>query len=231
MRGESGLLSAFNFPLRERGCYTVNVKKPDGSPPAAPSHGPGFGLVILSAMFLCGTVAGCMTVSHVGGQSGDALVAYLQGILSASGHQLPAGALFWNAFVNAFKYHAVIFLLGLTLPGIALIPVAMAVRGFSLSFAVAAFVRAFGPQGILLSLGAFGVQALLTIPCLFILAETGLYSAVSLLGAARGKHKKPRVIPPAYFLRFALFAVILTSSALFEALAVPPIMFALAGRL
>ena len=212
------------------------MKKAKADGPSAKTlsvYNRGVGLIILSACFLCGAVAGCLTAFHANGEAGSALQSALRDIpLSAEGSPL-SGDLFWGALLGVFKFPLAVFLLGLMLPGAFGIPVVMAVRGFSLSFAVSSFVRAFGSSGLLLALGALGIQSLLTLPCLFRLAEAGLQSSISLMGAVRGRLKIPLsyTLSAAYFLRFALLAIVLTGTALFEALAVPPIFRLIADRI
>lgn len=194
---------------------------------------PGFwpGLIILSALFLAGAVAGCLTAARVGGRTGQAMTSYLQEYLTLFQDRPATGSLLGSALLGAFKYHAAVFLLGLTIPGVALIPLVLAVRGFFLSFTITAFARVFGMAGIWLSAGAFGVQALLTLPCLFFLAMSGLGASASLLGAVSGKNPKPagKRLGRSYFLPFAFCSSVLCVSALFEAFITPSLLSWIAG--
>lgn len=181
-------------------------------------------LIVLASLFLCGVAAGSLTAAHVDGEAGNTLVSYLREYLSVLGARPDIGSVIGRAFFNAFKYHLVVMLLGLTLPGVVLIPGTMAFRGFFLSFAVTAFVRVYGIGGLWFALGAFGVQTLLTLPCLFALAQSGLQTSLTLLGSVRGKKPAAKVVTSAYFFRFIVFALVLALSALFEAFVSPSLL-------
>ncbi|MDR1157502.1 MAG: stage II sporulation protein M [Oscillospiraceae bacterium] len=179
-------------------------------------------LIVLSALFLCGAVAGCLVTFRADESSAEAMRGFLRGLLlEAEG---PAGALLGRALYNALKYHVAVFLLGFTMLGVGLIPLVTAVRGFFLSFAVAAFVRAFGSGGLWLAAGAFGAQALLTLPCLFLVSLRGIAASAALLTAAAGPTRRPPApghFGAACFLPFALCSVVLCLSALFETFLTP----------
>ncbi|MDR3206922.1 MAG: stage II sporulation protein M [Oscillospiraceae bacterium] len=196
-----------------------------GSASAARWAGP----VILAAFFLCGAVAGCLTAARAAAPADDALYAGLRDYLSLLTRP-ETGRLLGHAFLGAFAYHLAVFFLGLTLFGVAFIPLTLAARGFFLSFAVTAFARVFGSSGLLLALGAFGGPTLLTLPCLLALGQAGLSSSWALLGAARGLSPKP-AFTAAYVFRFVLFAAVLALAALFETFVAPPLVSWLAGRL
>lgn len=196
-----------------------------------PAHMAWPSLIVLAALFLFGAVAGCFTASSVDGSAGSALMSYLQEFFSMMAHRPEAVSLLGRALIGAFKYHLLVFLLGLTLPGVALIPATMVARGFFLSFAVTAFVRVQGVQGLWLAVGAFGVQTLLTLPCLFALAQSGFQASLSLLGSVLSKKPVGKMVSSGYFSRFVVLSVVLVLSALFEALVTPALLSFLAGQM
>jgi hypothetical protein len=136
------------------------------------------------------------------------------------------GALIGRAFFNAFKYHVAVFLLGFTMLGVGVAPLITATKGFFLSFSITAFIKAFGLSGLWFSLGAFGVQALVSLPCLFYLSMRSMTASASLLGAVAGKYKRPLLkgLGATYLFPFAICTVILCLTALFETFVSPPLL-------
>ncbi|MDR0381083.1 MAG: stage II sporulation protein M [Oscillospiraceae bacterium] len=188
-------------------------------------------LIVLSALFLCGAVAGCLVAFRADEAAAETMREFLRGPLLAQ-DEPGTGILLGRALYNAFKYHVAVFLLGFTMLGVGLIPLVAAVRGFFLSFAVAAFVQAFGPGGLWLAAGAFGAQALLTLPCLFLVSLRGIAASAALLSAATGPSRRPPApgrFGAACFLPFALCSVVLCLSALFETFLTPHLLRFIAG--
>jgi uncharacterized membrane protein SpoIIM required for sporulation len=60
----------------------------------------------------------------------------------------------------------------------------MAVRGFSIGFASSAMIATFGAEGRLLVFSAYGIGALMTVPCLFILSIRSMQLSEKLFGAS-----------------------------------------------
>ncbi|MDR0862924.1 MAG: stage II sporulation protein M [Oscillospiraceae bacterium] len=119
------------------------------------------GVALCSALFLGGCAAGIIGAGLI--PSGGAISAQL-------------GELFVNSAVSrsylmslwsVSRYVLAALLLGLTLPGVALVPLLAGVRGFFLCYSVSAIVRAMGTAGIAPALALFAPTAVITIPCFF----------------------------------------------------------------
>jgi stage II sporulation protein M len=183
-------------------------------------------LAFLSVFFLCGSVAGCATASYIGGDGSSSLVRYVTGYISMVRENGAGSTDLLTAFFNTFKYHIAAFIIGFTSLGIAFIPALMAIRGFFLSFAVTSFVKMFGASGLLLSVGIFGFQRLLTLPCLFVISVQAFSSSNALFLMATGKRKKSPtpLYGGAYFTRCGICVVVLIFCSLFEAFITPAII-------
>ncbi len=175
------------------------------------------------AFFLCGAVVGLLVTTRISGDGAESLMQtltqYVESLRSSAGAPSSVG----QSFLNAFEYHTVVFLAGFTSLGVVVVPVAMAVRGFFLSFSITSFVLVFGWPGLGLALGAFLVQTLILLPCLFILANQSFTSSVLLLRISTGKMPRPpgRLFRPVYYLRFGVMALVMTMVALYEAFLSP----------
>ena len=93
---------------------------------------------------------------------------------------------FWSTLWATGRSHLLVVFLGFSLFGVFCLPVAAGVRGFYLSFSIAAFIRAFGAGGWPVAFSLFGVGALITIPCFFILASQAFAASANLGKAALG---------------------------------------------
>lgn len=124
------------------------------------------------AFLLCGLLAGSFTGMHIPQNSG-AYMNSLADLLTQSPSALSwKGALSCIASIVAWPLAAVILGSG---PGRGLsIAMLIAVRGFLLSFTVAAMVHQSGLHGIYLSVATTGVTSLFALPALMLTASAAL---------------------------------------------------------
>ena len=189
-----------------------------------------FGLIICAALFICGSIVGTAAAGFVfDGNSG--IPDYMARYLALAGEQSAPG--FFLALFNACKYHLIVVFLGFSVFGVFCIPALSAVRGFFLCFSISAIVRYFGGDGVFLALAIFGVGAILTIPCLFVLSVQSFSSSLYVL---RGMTAKGRAgaLPPSgggFFRRLCICAAVLAISALLDTLLIPRLISLAAVRI
>lgn len=180
--------------------------------------------VLLSAIFLCGCIAGTFAASNI--SSGSEVSKYINLYIQMAREHPDTGSLLGLAFLNSFKYHVLAVLFGLSVLGVGLVPLVVLVRGFTLSFAVTSFVKVLGNGGFLLAFYAFGIQCIITLPCLIILASQALTMSASLV--SNGRKKIGQVMTPAFFARLAICSLALAIAAVFEALFTPLLISSIA---
>lgn len=135
-------------------------------------------LLLVSAAFLLGGFLG----SAAAGKLSTAL--YIQSFLEAAKEGMLTAS-FWREVWSVFRWPlAVLFLRFLPLSGFS-IPIVICLRGFILSYSIAAFAEAGFWQAVLL----FGPTCVLTLPVLFILGTNSL-----LQKAGQKTEYKPAVI-------------------------------------
>ena len=180
---------------------------------------------VIAVCFLVGVVIGCFVASGPSGEAAEYLSGYVSS-LPGDGAAFPVA----QAVVNSFLFPIVVFVLSFTVFGAVAIPLAVAVRAFFLSFAIASFVRSFGGAGALLALGALGPQNLLSLPCLVLLSVQGMTSSLAVVAVFSGKPKRAGGFYGKQAMRRAIacFAVLLAAS-LLEAYLVPPLFSSLAA--
>lgn len=168
--------------------------------------------------FVCGTILGTFIAGSIDNSGNSAMYGdinnYIKLIESGSFER----ADFLSAAFSAYKYHVLVIFLGLSIPGFVVIPVVSGVRGFYLSFSIAAFIRVFGSGGALAAIGLFGLTAIITVPCLFILSAQSFNASYGLCQTIRGKTKilLAQNYSGAYFLRCIICLAVLFLSVIVE---------------
>lgn len=188
------------------------------------------GLVLLSACFLFGSIAGCLLAGGVAEAESGTLAAYVEGYLTAarSGSLEVPGTL--TVLWETARWPLLTFLLAFTALGMIGLPVLFAVRGFLLSFAVASFIRVLGGAGSILAFLLFGVNGLLTIPVLFVLGVQGISSCRVLASRLVGERRRTgAAYGSAYFGRCGVCAAVLICCVCVEQTVVPSLLSVLAG--
>ena len=186
-------------------------------------------LVVLSAAFLLGGVAGCALAACVGGGGSESLTTYIQGYWSAAQAGLTEPPALPAVIWETVRWPGLTVLLGFTALGFIGIPVLFAVRGFLLSFTISSFVRMFGMAGGGMAFLLFGITSLFALPALFVLGVQGFSACYTLACQAVGDGKRSRPYTGVYFLRCGLCAGVLAFSILVEVVVVPTLLPALAG--
>lgn len=180
---------------------------------------------ISAALFLVGAVVGSVIGSKITPEASGSLYTYVFDYLNSIKEFDFSRFNLLYALFNNFKYHLVVFILGFAGFGMFLIPFVSGVRGFFLSLSVSAFVRLLGSAGISLSMAAFGIQAVLTLPCLLILSSVAFYASKRMLTYTGGKRRDlSPVFSKQYLLICGLCFIVLFISALCEAYLVPSLL-------
>lgn len=145
-------------------------------------------LIFLTALFLCGAVAGSFAGRMAAG-SGAEFIVRLAEALESSAAQPPNGRDALFAALGALGWQFATVLAGWTRPSSLFLSLVCTARGFTLSFSVSALLRALGAQGIWRSFAASGAAAVVTVPCLLLTAAACFIAA----------QEAPRGVPGGYF--------------------------------
>lgn len=178
-------------------------------------------LAVLAGCFLAGSLAGLVLAGQAGGADDGTLSALLQTFLERSAAQTPQAAPVPVLIWECFRWHLLVFVLGFTSLGLLFLPAVFALRGFSLAFAIGAFVRMFGGAGGLLAMAVFGVTGAVSLPALFVLGVQGMAASRALASRFLGESRKDLPYGRTFFLRCALCAGGLCVCVLLESTAVP----------
>lgn len=196
-----------------------------------PSSGSTAALLILSAAFFLGGLAGCLLADRVGGSGSDALSDYLEGYLSvaySSGAVRPEVLpLLWEII----RWPLLAVALSLTPLGLLGIPILFLARGFLLSFAIASFFRVLGTLGLALAFVVFGITGLICIPVLFVLGVQSFLSAGAMIGRLIGESRRSPLFDRMDLLRCGVCTAALCVCGFIEYCVVPVLLESLAGVL
>lgn len=196
-----------------------------------PSSGGNVILLILSAFFLMGGLAGCALVDLVNGGGGDALEKYLEGYLSAVSSGIVVRPEVFASVWETLRWPLFVLALGLTPIGLLCIPALFLVRGFLLSFAIASFFRVLGAAGLVLAFAVFGLAGLISIPAFFLLGVQGFFSAGAMTGRLLGESQRLPLIDRVTLLRICVCAAAVCACCLIDYFVVPDLLGSLAGVL
>lgn len=136
---------------------------------------PMFGFLI--AVFLCGVFAGGFTgmqISHGNGTYIVQLSDYFVSEIAGSGYDFVQILI---RLLEAFSYPLLIVLCGMLTASQFFVSIVIAVRGFLLSFSVAAIISQLGLQGFCMSFASIGVSTVLSVPCLLLIGVAVLLAS------------------------------------------------------
>ena len=196
-----------------------------------PSNGSAAALIILSALFFVGGIAGCVFADKVDGNGSTAATEYLNGFLSVVASDDLMNPQFFTVMWKTIRWPLIVAALGLTPLGLIGIPVAFLIRAFLLSFSISSLFRILGPQGLTFGFALFGLTGLLYIPILFALGiQSFLYSG-AIASQIVGESKKRILCHKKMFVCYGICSALLCLCSLFECYTVPAILKSISGML
>lgn len=126
--------------------------------------------IAVSAFFICGGLVGTAAGGYLSEEAADELCGFIRGYLLSARGKGPAAVNLSGIMINIYVFPLLTILLGSSVIGFLLIPPLMGCRGFLLGYSAASVIRVFGNEGKLLIFAAYGINALFSIPCVFLIA-------------------------------------------------------------
>ena len=148
-----------------------------------------FGLLVCVIFFLSGGIVGTFSARSLDEAGTLALQLSMAGYIGQITEGMTIAPGFWSTLWVTGRDHLLVLFLGFSLLGALCLPLVAAVKGFYLSFSIAVFIRAFGTGGWPVAFALFGLGALITIPCFFILASQAFATSSNLGKTALGAGK------------------------------------------
>ncbi len=176
---------------------------------------------IMIIFFLVGMVAGCIFNVYANDAGNNLLSNNNLKEIATNGATAYS---FSKSYLNLIKYPAIIFLLGYTALGIIAIPISVSIKGFFISFSVSSIIQAFGFSGFWAALAMFGLQTMVSIPCIIITASFSFEISrlfTNVLHRSKKQVSSHFTNPSLHIALFIITAVLLLIFALFDTLLTP----------
>lgn len=174
--------------------------------------------LLLAACFLAGAFVGNRFAGSQIVCSNHELHAYLTSFTVLLETGALSGASLSATLFSYCKYPSLLFFLGFVSFGAFCIPLVLFYQGFSVSFAVSAFLYAAGEHSVALAVLLFGFRWFLVLPCCFFLASHSMQSSIRI----SRQEKKQGNISYAYpIFRFAFCIMLLIIGAFLEYIFLP----------
>ncbi|HEY8449822.1 MAG TPA: stage II sporulation protein M, partial [Bacillota bacterium] len=171
----------------------------------------------LTVLFAMGVAFGALAVGALDATQRLELGHYLEFFLQTleqPGEAVPAQSIVRQALLSNWRTAGLIFLLGLTVVGVPLIPAIVFLRGFIVGFAVGFLVSSDGWRGLLISLLAILPQNVLIVPALIVLSAAAVTFSARLVRPGPGRPSLWRFV----------ISYLTTAAACFIALAVASVL-------
>ncbi|MEA4813304.1 MAG: hypothetical protein VB112_00135 [Oscillospiraceae bacterium] len=136
---------------------------------------------LLSLCFLFGIFAGRGAALYAYDAAGASAASYIASFVDRRSGEYPAAL----SVFGYFRYPTAAFLLGFIPFGAVLIPSALFLEAFSLSFAVNLFTLSLSEYGLFLALASIGFRYLFVLPCLFYISALSLRRSLVRAGMLR----------------------------------------------
>ncbi|MFZ5965824.1 MAG: stage II sporulation protein M [Bacillota bacterium] len=160
---------------------------------------------IVIMFFVIGISSGAFTVKALSATHKQELIGYLKSFFQLlSDNEFEELAILKQSLLNNLQSGALIWILGVTVIGIPLILLLIAVRGFIIGFTVGFLVENIGLKGFLFSLVSIVPQNLFIIPGLIIIAVIAISFSTMVIKNRLNKTQKQNI-----FSQFVLYSMII----------------------
>ncbi len=130
---------------------------------------------LVCMFFIIGISSGAFTIRALGEYQKQELINYIQNSFQILNHQpVKEVSVFKQSILNNLQTGAFIWILGITVIGIPIILILIAIRGFIIGFTVGFFIDQLGIKGMLFSLISVLPQNIFIIPGILVVAVIGI---------------------------------------------------------
>ncbi|QXM06076.1 stage II sporulation protein M [Crassaminicella indica] len=156
--------------------------------------------------FIIGISSGAFTVKALGDYQKQELISYMKNFFQVlSNKPIDASSVLKQSLINNLQTAALIWILGITVIGMPLILLLVAIRGLIIGFTVGFLVEQLGFKGVIFSLISIFPQNLLIVPSIIIIAVIGIGFSKMLIG---NKLRKSYNVHNSTLKQFVLYSTI-----------------------
>lgn len=130
---------------------------------------------IVAIVFAIGIITGAVTIKVLNSEQKNDIMIFINTFFRAMGNNSFENlSIFKQSLIDNFKTIGLIYITGLVIIGIPIIPVTVMFRGFALGFTVGFLVNEYGLQGFLFSILGILPQNLIIIPAILSISSIGM---------------------------------------------------------
>ncbi|MCF6459710.1 stage II sporulation protein M [Clostridium sp. Cult3] len=130
---------------------------------------------IVAIVFAIGIITGAVTIKVLNSEQKNGIMIFINTFFRAMGNNSFENlSIFKQSLIDNFKTIGLIYITGLVIIGIPIIPVTVMFRGFALGFTVGFLVNEYGLQGFLFSILGILPQNLIIIPAILSISSIGM---------------------------------------------------------
>lgn len=164
---------------------------------------------LVSMFFIIGISAGVFTVKALEPYQKQELINYMRVFFHIlNDNPIDSFAVFKQSFINNLQTIVLIWILGITVIGMPLILILVAIRGLIVGFTVGFLVEQLGVRGVVFSIISILPQNLLILPCIIVIAVLGISFSKMLL---KNKIFNNSHVQTSIFKQFILYSSIIIS--------------------
>lgn len=129
------------------------------------------------ALFLIGIILSIIFINNVNEAQKTEITSYIQDYISdiKDGKTINRKAVFLDSIKNNLIFTIILWFGGLTIIGIPIVYITMIFRGFTLGYTISAIIAVLGAgRGAIFVFSTMFLQSILSIPCIFAIAVSGI---------------------------------------------------------
>ncbi|NMB08328.1 MAG: stage II sporulation protein M [Tissierellia bacterium] len=189
---------------------------------------------ILSTVFAIGIIIGAISIKILNTEQKNNIIVFLNSFFKAMKNDgFDSILIFKQSIIDNFKTIGLMWLTGLIIIGIGIIPIAVMFRGFAIGFTVGFIVNEYGTKGFLFSILGILPQNLFIIPGIISISSVGIAFSLNNIKKRKTKlrYNKINLNIMDYSILILFFSIIVFIGTLIEAFISPIFLRALSDYL
>ncbi len=178
-------------------------------------------LAIMVVALILGIASGCIFAAKA---DSDVLTNLIGSDITIISQNESSDYSLFKTFFNLAKYPVLSLFLSFSAFGVILIPLVVFTKGFLLSLSVSSVISVLGKKGIFTALSMFGVQSLVSIPCLLLLTAVGFEFSkpfALLAGPSKGQIPQKRIKTGSTLILFSFLLILVFLAAIVDTFLTP----------
>mgnify|MGYP000854506121 CR=1 FL=1 len=175
---------------------------------------------IVTIIFAIGIIIGAITIKVLNSDQKDGIITFLNSFFKTmDGSSFESLAILKQSIIDNFKTIGLIWITGMIVLGLPIIPVTVLFRGFALGFTVGFLVNEYGMKGFMFSILGIMPQNLFIIPGIISISSIGMAFSINGIKNRKLKMRNNSLYSSIinYSILILLFSIIILIGSLIEA--------------